>query len=254
MIRHILSAPITVEIWLALMIPSLIWTIFDLNTRNRHLMSLMKLVWSLTVLYSGPLGLLIYLYSGRKEIARDTLWRRGFRSVAHCYSGCGLGEIIGVVITVGILSTGTLTTTLVTFSLAYLVGFALTAGPLIQDSSPIPKALKDAVISETASITVMEITAIAVSLVVGQKAGLSEPLFYSSLILSLSCGVLAAYPVNLLLIRFGVKEGMMDPRMTDHGSMDHAHGPAAHEGHQMSEIVNPPDGSDGLQERRPAPE
>ncbi|WP_303048527.1 hypothetical protein [Celeribacter sp. HF31] len=42
-----------------------------------------------------------------------------------------------------------------------------------------------------------------------------------------------AYLVNLLLIRFGVKEGMMDPRMTVHGSMDHAHGPAAHEGHQM---------------------
>lgn len=231
MFHEALSHPAVLTLWIAVMIPSLIWTIYDLSTRNSHLMSLMKLVWGLTVLYSGPLGLLIYLYSGRKEITRDSIWRRGFRSVAHCYSGCGLGEIIGVVITVGIMSTATLTTTIVTFMLAYVIGFALTAGPLIQDGTPVPKALKDAVISETASITVMEITAIAISLLVGQNAGLSEPLFYSSLILSLSCGLLAAYPVNLLLIHFGVKDGMMDPRMTDHSDMDHSEMNHAHASH-----------------------
>lgn len=39
--------------------------------------------------------------------------------------------------------------------------------------------------------------------------------FWSSLLISLTCGLVAAYPVNVLLIHYGVKEGMMDPRDTD---------------------------------------
>jgi hypothetical protein len=38
-------------------------------------------------------------------------------------------------------------------------------------------------------------------------------LFWTALLLSLTAGLLAAYPVNALLIRFGIKEGMMNPRM-----------------------------------------
>jgi hypothetical protein len=45
----------------------------------------MKFVWGFTVLYSGPVGLAVYWYSGRSQIRRDSLWRRGFRSVCHCY-------------------------------------------------------------------------------------------------------------------------------------------------------------------------
>ena len=41
---------------------------------------------------------------------------------------------------------------------------------------------------------------------------MGDAIFWSSLIVSLTAGLVAAYPVNVLLIRFGVKEGMMDPR------------------------------------------
>ncbi len=37
--------------------------------------------------------------------------------------------------------------------------------------------------------------------------------FWSSLTVSLTLGLLAAYPVNALLIGFGVKEGMGSPKM-----------------------------------------
>lgn len=62
----------------------------------------------------------------------------------------------------------------------------------------------------------MEVTAIGVSLLLGRTAGIGDPLFWSSLVVSLSCGLIAAYPVNVALIRYGVKEGMMDPRKTHH--------------------------------------
>ncbi|MGR3442135.1 MAG: DUF4396 domain-containing protein [Thalassococcus profundi] len=209
--------------WAVLMIPCLVWTIRDLATKNAHLMPLMKLVWTLTVLYSGPLGLLIYRATGRKEIAADTLWRRSFRSVAHCYSGCGMGEIAGVILAAGILSLASHYVALVTFAFAYIAGFALTVGPLVQGGTPLRTALWDAFLAETPSITVMEVTAIGVSLWLAQGAGMGEAAFWSSLIVSLSAGLIVAYPVNVLLIRWRVKEGMMDPRITDHGEgHDHA--------------------------------
>lgn len=188
----------------------------DLSRRNAHIMPLMKTVWIIATAYSGPLGLAIYWFSGRKEISRDTLWRRGFRSTAHCYSGCGLGEIIGVSITVGLLGLGNWPTALVTFCLAYLFGFGLTVGPLVQDGESVRSAMKDAVLSESPSIAVMEIVAIGVDLLLAGNAGMSDPKFWASLVLSLMAGFLAAYPVNVALVHWGVKEGMMDPRNTGH--------------------------------------
>lgn len=222
MIRDIASNPWTLGLWLALMLPSLVIVLRDLATRNAHLMSLMKVVWGLTVLYSGPLGLAIYWLTGRKEIADDALWRRGFRSVAHCYSGCGLGEVTGLIIAVGLLQAGTTVTVALTFSLAYAVGYALTVGPLMQDGVPARQAMKDALISETPSIFIMEVVAISTDLLLAGDAGPGEVLFWTSIILSLSCGLIAAYPVNLVLLHFGVKEGMMDPRHTHHGQSAHA--------------------------------
>ena len=57
----------------------------------------------------------------------------------------------------------------------------------------------------------MEIVAIGTDLWLAGEATLGDPLFWAALAFSLSMGLLAAYPVNFLLIRRGVKEGMMDP-------------------------------------------
>lgn len=199
-------------VWLFLIAASVVVLARDLGSRNPQTPSLMKAVWVLTVLYSGPLGLAMYFLSGRRQIPDDALWRRAMRSVAHCYSGCGAGEIVGVLITAGFLSLGGWWVAGTTFVLAYVAGFALTVGPLVQGGVPWGRALRDAAVSETASITVMEVTAIAVGLWISARAALDHPRFWISLVVSLSAGLIAAYPVNVLLIRWGVKEGMHDPR------------------------------------------
>lgn len=211
-IAGILSSPVFLVVWALLMLPCLAVVAWDLRARNAHLMPLMKLVWGLTVLYSGPLGLWIYWWSGRKEIPEDTPPRRAFRSVAHCYAGCGMGEIIGLSLAVGVLALGTAATAAMTFAFAYAFGFALTVGPLMQEGVGWRRASLDALIAETPSIVVMEVVAIGVDLYLAGGATMGEVRFWSSLVVSLTCGLLAAYPVNLLLIRRGVKEGMMDPR------------------------------------------
>ncbi|EDM69706.1 hypothetical protein RAZWK3B_07844 [Roseobacter sp. AzwK-3b] len=212
----ILAHPLFLTVWALAMLPSLAILLWDMRVRNAHLMPLMKWVWALTVIYSGPVGLAVYGWSGRKEIPADGPWRRAARSVAHCYSGCGMGEIAGLVLTVGILSLSTVWVAGVTFAFAYAAGFALTVGPLMQEGTPFGAAVRDALWSETPSITVMEIVAIGVDLTLAGDAGMGDVLFWSSMIVSLTCGLIAAYPVNLILIRLGIKQGMMDPRNTDH--------------------------------------
>jgi len=211
-LRTFLAHPEFIVTWAVVTVAAVATLACDLRLRNQQVGGLMKWVWLFTVVYSGPFGLAGYYYSGRRQIARDSLWRRGFRSVAHCYSGCGLGEIAGVSIAAGLLSLNTWWVAGISFVLAYAAGFALTVGPLIQDGVRFEQALLDAFYSETASITVMEVTAIGVDLWLAGSATVGEPLFWSSLVVSLSAGLVAAYPVNVVLIAFGVKEGMHSPK------------------------------------------
>ncbi|MEJ1994874.1 MAG: DUF4396 domain-containing protein [Limibacillus sp.] len=207
-----LSNPALLIAWVALTAVCLAVLLYDLRVRNPEIMGLMRLVWFLTVFYSGPLGLALYWTTGRKQIRRDSIWRRGARSTAHCYSGCGLGEVVGIMITVGMLSLTTWWVAGVTFVLAYAFGYALTVGPLMQDGVPLKTALWDAFASETASITMMEVVAIGSDIWLSKGATMDQVLFWTSMAVSLSLGLLAAYPVNVLLIRFGVKEGMHSPK------------------------------------------
>lgn len=218
-LERILTTPGFLLVWGLLVALSLAVLIRDLTRHNPALGGLMKWVWIFTVLYSGPLGLWIYFYSGRAQIAHDSLWRRGFRSVAHCYSGCGAGEIIGILVTADLLSLGTWWVARSTFILAYVAGFGMTVGPLMQEGVGFRQAMWDAFYSETASITVMETVAIGTDLWLAREATMGQALFWSSLVFSLSMGLLAAYPVNVILIRLGVKSGMHSPQE----ATQHAH-------------------------------
>lgn len=211
-IQSILDSWTGLSLWLMLVAASLTWVIYDLRHSNRHIPSMMQWVWTLTVLYSGPIGLLCYRYSGRKQIATDSLARKGLRSVAHCYSGCGIGEILGVVISVGFFSLGNIPAAIITFVLAYLFGFAFNIGPMMQSGMAFREAFRGAFVAESISISVMEAVAISTDFYLGGEAGMSDAQFWSSLYVSLSLGLFAAWPANILLIHLGIKGGMGDPR------------------------------------------
>ncbi|ESP88522.1 DUF4396 domain-containing protein [Candidatus Halobonum tyrrellensis] len=205
----------TLGLWLGLNLVSLGVLRWDVRSKNGNIPSTMKLVWTLSVAYSGPLGLAIYWYAGRTQMDHDSLWKRGFRSTSHCYSGCGLGEVVGITAATIILGFSTLWVTVTTFALAYVAGFALTVAPLMQEGTGFGEAMNDALWSETPSITVMEVVAVGTDLLLAGRAGWTTPLFWTALLFSLTLGFVAAYPVNAALIHVGVKEGMGNPAEMD---------------------------------------
>lgn len=212
LLRPVLSDPVVLAGWAAVVVTSLGVLWWDVRARNRAIPSLMKFVWTLVVAYSGPLGLAVYWYSGRTQIDHDSTWRRGLRSTAHCYSGCGAGEIVGFALLAGLIAlSSTLLVTLGTFAFAYTFGYALTVGPLLQEGESLRAAVADAFYSETPSITVMEVAAIGTDLLLAAGATIVEPLFWGALVFSLSVGFGAAFPVNAALVHLGVKEGMENP-------------------------------------------
>jgi hypothetical protein len=207
-VQPFLSSSIVLGVWLVLIAVSLGVLFWDLRKRNQAIGTLMKLVWTLSVLFSGPIALAVYWWSGRTQIPHDSIWRGGWRSASHCYSGCGPGEVVGLVIA-AVLGFGVFGMVVLTFIFAYLFGYALNIGPLMEDGVPFAEAVKESLYSETLSIGVFEIAAIGTDLILAPTAGVT--FFWMAMFVSMILGYLVTYPLNVGLISRGVKGGMANP-------------------------------------------
>jgi hypothetical protein len=100
---------------------------------------------------------------------------------------------------------GTVASIAIAVVLAFFFGYLLTLGPVLRAGVPPRRALSLAFASDTASITVMEITDNAFILLVpgAIDAGLGEALFWWSLGVSLLVAFVFAFPLNRSLIARG---------------------------------------------------
>jgi putative flippase GtrA len=89
--------------------------------------------------------------------------------------------------------------------LAFIFGYALTLGPVLKAGVPLRRALRLAFLSDTASITVMEIVDNAFILIVpgAMAAGLTDAKFWWSLGVGLAIAFMFAWPLNRWLIARG---------------------------------------------------
>lgn len=209
-LQPFLSSPIVLGVWLGLIAVSLGVLWWDLWRRNQVIGPLMKLVWTLTVLFSGPIALAVYWWAGRTQIPHDSIWRGGWRSASHCYSGCGPGELVGLTLAAA-LGFGVFGMVVLTFIFAYLFGYAFNIGPLMEDGVPFAEAAKESVYSETLSIGVFEIAAIGADLILAPTAGMTSVLFWMAMFVSMILGYFVSYPLNVGLVSRGVKGGMANP-------------------------------------------
>ena len=136
--------------------------------------------------------------------ASASLNRASFSATVHCLTGCAIGEVLGMVLATW-WGWGDASSIALAIVLAFLFGYSLTVGPVLRAGVPFRRALSVAFASDTASITVMEITDNAFILIVpgAIEAGLGNSLFWWSLAVSLVVAFAFAFPVNRWLIARG---------------------------------------------------
>ena len=89
--------------------------------------------------------------------------------------------------------------------LAFVFGYGLTSVPLVRSGLPVGRVAPLAFASDTLSLTTMEIVDTLIVLIIpgALDAGLTDPLFWASLVAALLLAGAAAYPVNRHLIARG---------------------------------------------------
>jgi len=143
-------------------------------------------------------------HHGTPGAAAPTLDRLAFQATVHCLTGCGIGEVLGLVIATQ-LGWSDLPSIALAVVLAFVFGYALTLRPLLGSGMAIGTAMGLALAADTVSITVMEIVDNAIILAIpgAMDAAITDVLFWASLAVALLVAGIAAYPVNRWLIARG---------------------------------------------------
>ena len=141
---------------------------------------------------------------GTEHAVVSSLNRTAFMATVHCLTGCAIGEVLGMIVGTA-LGWSNWPTVGLAVILAFLCGYGMTLWPLRRAGMAWGAALGLAFASDTLSMTTMEVVDNAIMLLLpgAMEAGLSDPLFWGSLVVSLVLAGTAAFPVNRWLIARG---------------------------------------------------
>ena len=130
--------------------------------------------------------------------------RLALAATLHCLTGCGIGEVAGMVIGTA-LHWGNFATIVLAVGLAFVFGYTLTMRPLLASGMTVGQTMRLALAADTASIVIMEIVDNLIMLLIpgAMDAHIDNPLFWGSLAVALILAAFAAFPVNRWLIRRG---------------------------------------------------
>ena len=223
---------LTAIAWVALAVAfaSAALIVFDIYGRgHRQKMAVMEAVWPITALYFGPLAWLAYRRWGRlnsPRYQRETRTEPDYDEpvsvgigVSHCGAGCTLGDIVGawLVFIVGweLLGLALPAEYIADFTLAFVLGIAFqyfSIAPM-RDLG-LGDGLKAALKADALSLTAFEIGLFG-WMAVMQLVLFTQPhlkpdhaAYWFLMQIGMVLGFLTAYPVNVWLIRRGVKEAM----------------------------------------------
>ena len=129
-----------------------------------------------------------------------------FSATLHCLLGCGIGEVVGIVIGT-YLGLSNVNTFILAVGLGFVFGFALGVRPYLKAGLGVKRAFRIVVIAEGLSILVMETAEVLVEVYTPgvMEAGLASWIFWGGMLMAMTAGFMAAYPVNYYLIGKGVR-------------------------------------------------
>jgi len=195
-------------------------------------MRVMEWVWPITCLYTGPLGLVGYRRYGRphseawlreqglEEAPTQPGWASTALGVSHCGAGCTLGDIIAewLVFAIGLTIAGKplFPEMIGDYVLAVLLGlafqyFAIAPMRDLGFRQGIVAAAKADILSLTAfEVGLFGWMAVQALLIFPAPHGLhpDSPVYWFGMQIGMCLGFATAWPVNVWLIRRGIKEAM----------------------------------------------
>ena len=132
------------------------------------------------------------------------LTKLAISATLHCLTGCAIGEILGMVLATwwGWSHGASIALAVV---LAFFFGYLLAMLPVLRSGIPLRTAIGVALAADTVSILTMEIVDNAFMLAVpgALDAGLTDALFWGSLVASLAVAFVITVPVNRAMIARG---------------------------------------------------
>ena len=133
-------------------------------------------------------------------------WTLAFSATVHCLIGCGVGEVLGVIIGTG-LDLRMWPTMLLGIALGFVFGFVFGILPLLRAGFGFRDAARTVLVAEGLSIAVMELFEVLTQIVMPgvMEAGLSDGIFWIGMAAALIIGFIAAFPVNLFLVKKGIR-------------------------------------------------
>lgn len=195
--------------------------------RRPQKMWIMNLVWPINALYFGPVGLWAYYAIGRKAAKErgdmaaggKPFWQVVAVGVTHCGAGCTLGDIIAewTVFGTGWLIAGAAIWPeyILDFTLAYLLGIVFQFFAIApMRSLGVKDGLVAAVKADTLSLTAFEVGLFGwmalTYWVFFPRPHLhpTEPTYWLMMQVGMVLGFVTSYPVNVWLIKAGIKEAM----------------------------------------------
>lgn len=210
-------------VWFGLTVLSAVFVAFDLYTRTPA-MSVMKPGWVLVTLYTGPIGLALYLATCRPPQpgaeAHDAyirpLWRQAAGSTVHCVAGDATGVIVAALIVSRFeVPNG------VEVSLEYTFGFVF--GLFIFQALFMAAmlggywlAVRKTILPEWLSMNMVMAGMIPVMVVMMKHLSAAQHpgqlRYWFVMQLAAIVGYAAAYPINHWMVGKGIKHGMMTQR------------------------------------------
>jgi Domain of unknown function (DUF4396) len=130
--------------------------------------------------------------------------RLAVQATNHCLTGCGIGEVLGLVLATW-WGWGDAASIALAIVLAFFFGYLLTLIPLIRAATALGAAVGIAFAADTLSITTMEVVDNAILLFWpgAMDAGLGDALFWISLAIALGVAWGPTFLVNRALIARG---------------------------------------------------
>ena len=222
--------------WFALTAISVAYVAWDAYRNNPEL-TVMKWGWVLVTLYTGPVGLMLYVLSckepfpGAHERFIQPLWKQGLGSVIHCAAGDATGIIVAATVT-GLLGLPMGVDLVIEYVAGFGFGLFIFQALFMKDmmGGSYRAALRHTLVPEWLSMNFMMagMFPTMVVLMMGRDMRAMEPTqlaFWGAMSTAVLVGLLVAYPVNVWMVEKGLKHGMGTQRALGRGghTMDAEH-------------------------------